>query len=70
MKKRFLLINRLHIRDTDGKNNFKSLGGYLKKKIAILEPTKGIIETQLVKKSLKDKLKKYNKFNNTDFSIE
>jgi len=69
-KKTWILINRLHVNDRNGKNNWLSLEKYLGVNLKRIEDTKAMILVDSNKVwFVKRKIENYNNYYHTDFFI-
>ena len=70
MKKRWILLGRLHINGRNRYNSWKYLSNYLNIKLEPIENTKALALTSISISQIKKKLEKYNKQHHTDFFVE
>ena len=69
----FCLVGRLHVNASrNQRNTWKNLGGYIHKKMYILEPTKAniLVKGESEFDNIQDKLKRFNQKNHTDVFVE
>ena len=69
-KRKWILINRIHINGSNQENSWNSLKKALKfRKLKNIEDTKALALTTKSVAEISRKLEQYNKKNNTDFFI-